>query len=45
LGKGTRPVNGYPTGILFDGDGEELARYVGYQSVKMTAAFLQKAKK
>lgn len=35
-------VTAYPTGILFDGEGKEIARYVGYQSVKQTAAFLQK---
>lgn len=38
-------VKAYPTGILFDANGEEIARYVGYQSVKQTTAFLQKAKK
>jgi thiol-disulfide isomerase/thioredoxin len=34
-------VKGYPTGILFDGEGKEVARYTGYQSVKQTAAFLK----
>ncbi len=38
-------VNGYPTGILFDADGKEIARYVGYQSVKETAVFFKKLKK
>ena len=38
-------VKAYPTGILFDADGKEIARYTGYQSVKLTTAFLQKAKK
>ena len=38
-------VKAYPTGILFDADGKEVARYVGYQSVKMTTEFLKKAKK
>jgi thiol:disulfide interchange protein len=33
-------VKGYPTGILFDGKGKEVARYTGYQSVKQTTAFL-----
>jgi len=32
-------VNAYPTGILLDADGREIARYVGYQSVKETTAF------
>jgi thiol-disulfide isomerase/thioredoxin len=36
-------VKSYPTGILFDAEGKELARYVGYQSVKQTSEFLQKA--
>lgn len=38
-------VKAYPTGILFDANGEEIARYVGYQGVKETTAFLKKAKK
>jgi thioredoxin-related protein len=38
-------VKAYPTGILFDANGEEIARYVGYQSVKQTTAFLKKVKK
>lgn len=38
-------VKGYPTGILFSGAGEEVARYSGYQSVKQTAAFFQKLAK
>lgn len=37
-------VNAYPTGILLDADGREIARYVGYQSVKETTAFLKKRK-
>ncbi len=37
-------VKGYPTGILVDGEGKEIARYVGYQSVKQTAAFLKETK-
>jgi hypothetical protein len=37
-------VNAYPTGILLDADGREIARYVGYQSVKETTAFLEKRK-
>ncbi|HEX3146874.1 MAG TPA: thioredoxin family protein [Gemmataceae bacterium] len=40
-----RQVKGYPTGILFDAEGKEVARYTGYQSVKETAAFFLKAKK
>src|SRR5262249_59897229 len=35
-------VNAYPTGILLDANGREIARYVGYQSVKETTAFLKK---
>lgn len=35
-------VKGYPTGILLDADGNEIARYSGYQSVKQTAAFLKR---
>ena len=38
-------VKGYPTGILFDAQGKEVARYVGYRSVKEMAAFFPKAKK
>jgi len=38
-------VKGYPTGILLDAAGKEVARYVGYQSVKETAAFFGKGKK
>lgn len=38
-------VKGYPTGILFDGEGNETTRYVGYQSVKATTGFLGKAKR
>lgn len=38
-------VKGYPTGILLDGEGKEVARYVGYQSVKQTTAFLGQAEK
>lgn len=37
-------VKAYPTGILFDVDGKELARYVGYQSVKDMTAFFKKVK-
>ena len=37
-------VKGYPTGILFSADGKEVARYVGYQSVKQMSDFLKKAK-
>jgi thioredoxin-related protein len=37
-------VKAYPTGILFDANGQEIARYVGYQSVKETTAFLKKGK-
>src|SRR5262249_27711247 len=37
-------VNAYPTGILLDANGREIARYVGYQSVKETTAFLKKRK-
>jgi thioredoxin-like negative regulator of GroEL len=37
-------VKGYPTGILFSADGKEVARYVGYQSVKQMAEFFKKAK-
>jgi thiol-disulfide isomerase/thioredoxin len=37
-------VTGYPTGILFDATGNEVARYVGYQSVKDTTAFFRKVK-
>jgi hypothetical protein len=35
-------VKAYPTGILLDADGREVGRYVGYQCVKETAAFLKK---
>ena len=35
-------VNAYPTGILLDADGREIARYVGYQGVKETATFLKR---
>jgi thioredoxin-like negative regulator of GroEL len=38
-------VRGYPTGILFDPAGKEVARYSGYRSVKDMAAFFPKAKK
>jgi thioredoxin-related protein len=38
-------VKAYPTGILFGEDGKEIARYVGYQSVKETTAFFKKVKK
>ena len=38
-------VKAYPTGVLLDANGEEIARYVGYQSVKETTAFLRKGKK
>jgi hypothetical protein len=37
-------VNAYPTGILLDADGREIARYVGYQNVTETTAFLKKRK-
>jgi hypothetical protein len=37
-------VNAYPTGILLDADGREIARYVGYQTVKETTAFLRNRK-
>lgn len=36
-------VAAYPTGVLFDPDGKEIARYVGYQNVKETTAFLKKS--
>jgi thioredoxin-related protein len=38
-------VKAYPTGVLFDADGKEIGRYVGYQGVKQMTAFFQKAKK
>jgi thiol-disulfide isomerase/thioredoxin len=38
-------VKGYPTGILLNASGKEVTRYVGYQSVKETAAFFGKVKK
>jgi thiol-disulfide isomerase/thioredoxin len=38
-------VTAYPTGVLVGADGQEAARYVGYQSVKMTTEFLRKVKK
>ena len=38
-------VEGYPTGILFGADGEEVARFSGYRSVKETATFFGKLKK
>jgi thioredoxin-related protein len=38
-------VKGYPTGILFDAAGNEIARYSGYQSVKEMTTFFQKVKK
>jgi murein DD-endopeptidase MepM/ murein hydrolase activator NlpD/thiol-disulfide isomerase/thioredoxin len=37
-------VKGYPTGILFNKAGNEIARYVGYQSVKEMTAFFKKLK-
>lgn len=37
-------VKAYPTGILFGADGKELARYVGYQSVKDMTVFFKKVK-
>jgi hypothetical protein len=37
-------VEAYPTGILVGPDGREIARYVGYQSVRETTAFLKKRK-
>jgi thiol-disulfide isomerase/thioredoxin len=36
-------VKAYPTGILFSAEGKELARYVGYQSVKQMSEFFKKA--
>jgi thiol-disulfide isomerase/thioredoxin len=38
-------VKAYPTGILFDAAGKEVARYTEYQSVKETAAFFARVKK
>ena len=38
-------VKGYPTGILIDAAGNEVARYSGYQSVKEMTGFFQKIKK
>jgi endonuclease/exonuclease/phosphatase family metal-dependent hydrolase len=38
-------VKAYPTGVLLSGDGKEITRYVGYQNVKATTAFLAKGKK
>ena len=35
-------VKAYPTGILFDAEGKEIARYVGYQGIKETTAFFKK---
>jgi thioredoxin-like negative regulator of GroEL len=37
-------VAAYPTGVLFDAAGKEIARFVGYQSVKQMSAFLKKGK-
>lgn len=37
-------VKGYPTGILFDAAGKEVARYSGYRSVKEMTGFFPKAK-
>ena len=37
-------VTGYPTGILIGPDGKEIARLVGYQSVKRMTEFFKKAK-
>ena len=34
-------VKGYPTGIILNGEGKEIARYMGYQNVKQTATFLK----
>lgn len=36
-------VAGFPTGILFDPQGKEVARFSGYQSVKDLTAFLGRA--
>ncbi|WIO74126.1 thioredoxin family protein [Porticoccaceae bacterium LTM1] len=36
-------VDGYPTGILFSPDGEEVARFIGYQSIiQLKKFFVQK---
>jgi thiol-disulfide isomerase/thioredoxin len=37
-------VDAFPTGILFGPDGKEVARYVGYRSVKEMTAFFRKVK-
>lgn len=37
-------VAGYPTGILLDSKGAELARFSGYQGVKSMSAFFRNAK-
>lgn len=38
-------VKGYPTGVLINSEGKEITRFVGYQSVKATSAFLAKGRK
>ncbi|MCP5070767.1 MAG: thioredoxin family protein [bacterium] len=38
-------VTGFPTGILFDSEGKEVARFSGYQSVKDMTAFFGRARK
>lgn len=38
-------VKGYPTGIMLDAEGKEIARYTGYQSVKEMTAFFKRIKK
>jgi thiol-disulfide isomerase/thioredoxin len=36
-------VEGFPAGVLFDGSGEEVARFSGYRSVAQMTAFFGKA--
>lgn len=38
-------VTAFPTGILFDSEGEEVARFTGYQSGTRMVAFFGKAAK
>jgi len=35
----------FPAGVLFDGTGEEVARFRGYRSVRQMTAFFEKAKR
>jgi thiol-disulfide isomerase/thioredoxin len=42
--KARHKVVGFPTGILFDPQGKEVARFTGYQSVKQMTAFFEQVR-